>query len=49
MKNNEISNERKKYLNKVKKNKILVILTQLLILIRIFSSLGNTCKQKHNR
>ena len=49
MKNNEISNERKKYLNKVKKNKILVILTQLLILIRIFNSLGNTCKQKHNR
>ena len=44
MKNNEISNERKKYLNKVKKNKILVILTQLLILIRIFSNLGNTCK-----
>lgn len=49
MKNNEISKERKKYLNKVKKNKILVILTQLLILIRIFSNLGNTCKQKHNR
>ena len=49
MKNNEISKERKKYLNKVKKNKILVILTQLLILIRIFSGLGNTCKQKHNR
>lgn len=49
MKNNEISNERKKYLNKVKKNKILVILTQLLILIRIFSSLGNISKQKHNR
>lgn len=44
MKNNEISKERKKYLNKVKKNKILVILTQLLILIRIFSDLGNTCK-----
>ena len=44
MKNNEISNERKKYLNKVKKNKLLVILTQLLILIRIFSNLGNTCK-----
>lgn len=44
MKNSEISNERKKYLNKVKKNKILVILTQLVILIRIFSNLGNTCK-----
>ena len=44
MKNKEISKERKKYLNNVKKNKILVILTQLLILIRIFSSLGNTCK-----
>ena len=44
MKNNEISNERKKYLNKVKKNKILVILTQLLILVRIFINLGNTCK-----
>ena len=44
MKNNKISNERKKYLNKVKKNKILVILTQLLILIRIFSNLGNPCK-----
>lgn len=44
MKNNEISNERKKYLSNVKKNKILVILTQLLILIRIFSSLGNTCE-----
>lgn len=44
MKNNEISNDRKKYLNNVKKNKILVILTQLLILIRIFSSLGNTCE-----
>lgn len=44
MKNNEISKERKKYLNKVKKNKILVIVTQLLILIRIFSDLGNTCK-----
>lgn len=44
MKNNELSNERKKYLNKVKKNKILVILIQLLILIRIFSSMGNTCK-----
>ena len=49
MKNNEISKERKKYLNKIRKNKILVILTQLLILIRIFSSLGNTCKQKYNR
>ena len=44
MKNNEISKERKKYLNKIRKNKILVILTQLLILIRIFSNLGNTCK-----
>ena len=44
MKNNEISKERKKYLNQVKKNKILVILTQLLILIRVFSNLGNTCK-----
>lgn len=44
MKSNEISNERKKYLNKVKKNKILVILTQLLILLRIFSNLGNTSK-----
>lgn len=49
MKNNEISKERKKYLNKVKKNRVLVILTQLVILIRIFSNLGNTCKQKHNR
>lgn len=44
MKNNEISKERKKYLNKLKLNKFLVILTQLLILIRIFSNLGNTCK-----
>ncbi len=44
MKNNKISKERKKYLNKARKNKILVILTQLLILIRIFSNLGNTCK-----
>lgn len=33
MKNNEISKERKKYLNKIKLNKFLVILTQLLILI----------------
>lgn len=33
MKNNEISKERKKYLNKVKKNKMLVILTQILILV----------------
>lgn len=33
MKNNEISKERKKYLNKLKLNKFLVILTQLLILI----------------
>ncbi len=49
MKNNEISKERKKYLNRIKKNKILVIVTQLLILIRIFSNLGNTCKQKNNR
>ena len=33
MKNKEISIERKKYLNKVKKNKILVMLTQILILV----------------
>ena len=33
MKNNEISKERKKYLNKIKINKFLVILTQILILV----------------
>mgnify|MGYP000324971512 CR=1 FL=1 len=44
MKNKKISKERKKYLNKTKTNKILIILTQLVILIRIFSHLGNTCK-----
>lgn len=44
MKNKKISKERKKYLNKVKKNKILIILTQLLILIRIFINLGTTSK-----
>ncbi|MBQ2937460.1 MAG: ABC transporter permease [Clostridia bacterium] len=33
MKNNGISKERKKYLNKVKKNKLLIILTQILILV----------------
>lgn len=44
MKTKEISKERKKYLQKVKINKLLVILTQTLILLRIFSNLGNTCK-----
>ena len=43
MKNNVISKERKQYLNKRKKNKILTILTQLLILVRIFVYLGNAC------
>lgn len=33
MKNKEISNERKKYLNKIKLNKFLVIMTQVLILV----------------
>lgn len=49
MKNNVISKERKKYLNKIKTNKILIILTQLLILVRIFSYLGNSCKYEINR
>ena len=49
MKNNEISKERKKYLNKIKLNKFLVILTQLLILIRLSSNLGNTSKYEINR
>lgn len=33
MKNREISNERKKYLNKIKLDRVLVILTQILILV----------------
>ncbi len=48
MKSRQISIERKKYLNKVKLNKFLVILTQILILARIFSNLGNTCKCRYN-
>lgn len=48
MKNKGISIERKKYLNKVKLNKFLVILTQILVLARFFSNLGNTCKYKYN-
>ncbi len=48
MKNKEISEERKKYLNKTKRNKVLVILTQLLILIRFFSNLGRFSKCKNN-
>ena len=47
MKSN-ISSERKKYLNNVKKNKILIVFTQFIILIRFFRHLGNTCKQKYN-
>ncbi len=35
MKNNQISNERKKYLRKVKKEKNLIIITQILILITL--------------
>lgn len=48
MKSKEISNERKKYLKKVRINKYLIILTQILVLIRISSYLGNTCKCKYN-
>ena len=45
MKNKEISKERKKYLNKIKINKFLVILTQILILagfLAICEILANT-------
>lgn len=49
MKNKVISNERKKYLNKSRRSKVLVILTQILILLRIFDNLGDTCKCKYNR
>lgn len=48
MKNKQISKERRKYLNKVKLNKFLIVLTQILILIRIFSNMGNTCKCRDN-
>lgn len=48
MKNKEISNERKKYLNKIKINKFLVIVTQILILVRLFSNLGDFSKCKNN-
>ena len=49
MKNKEISKERKKYINKSRRSKLLVILTQILILVRIFNNLGNACKCKYNR
>ena len=48
MKNNKISKERKTYLNKIRLNKFLIILTQLLILIRYFNNLGSTSKCKYN-
>lgn len=48
MKNRDISNERRKYLNSVKLNKFLVILTQILVLVRFFGNLGITCKCKYN-
>lgn len=48
MKNKKISNERKKYLNKIKINKFFVILTQILILVRFFSSLGDFSKCKNH-
>lgn len=48
MKNNKISKERKKYLNKIRLNKFLIIVTQILILIRHFNNLGSTSKCKYN-
>ena len=49
MKNRQISNERSKYLKKLKINKFLIILTQVLILVRFFGSMGTPCKFKGNR
>lgn len=43
MKNEMISKDRKKYLRKNRTNKFLVLLTQILIIIRIFRNLGVTC------
>jgi len=44
MRNRHISNERRKYLNRVKLEKFLVILTQILVLSRIFDFMGKSCK-----
>lgn len=49
MKNEMISKERKKYLRKNRANKFFILLTQILIIIRIFRNLGATCGLKGNR
>ena len=52
MKIKEVSKERKKYLNKIKLNRFLVILTQILILVGflvIWEALANANRQFYNK